>query len=474
MHAEPAAPGPRDRARAARGAARPAAPADVRAHRRAARHRAVRARRRAAAASARTSGATTRWTRSSVARCSTGRCRCTGGILCVSGRLSFELVQKAAVAGRAGPRRRGRAELAGGEPGRRSRHDARRLRPPRAASTCTPAPSASGLSMTSATPSAASPAEALAAWARACGRRQPGAPETVPLEDALGRSTHAPVRALRSSPAFPAAAMDGIAVRAADVAGARAPVELAQAFAVVDTGDPLPAGRTTPSSRASESSSTATSRASWRRRRAGATCARSARTSPPASCCSPPGHRLGPFDLALAAAGGHAELAVRRAADRHDPPDRRRAPPGRCRAGATASSPTPTRSCSTAQAREAGFRTLRGRSCPTTADRLAQAVERAAARATSCSWSRARAPAATTRARTCCAAAGRIVVRGVAMRPGHPAVLAVVDGTPVMGCPGYPVSAALAFDRLARPLLRPMRGRRRGAAGRRGAPRRGR
>ena len=27
------------------------------------------------------------------------RCRCTGTILCVSGRLSFELVQKAAVAG---------------------------------------------------------------------------------------------------------------------------------------------------------------------------------------------------------------------------------------------------------------------------------------------------------------------------------------------------------------------------------------
>ena len=49
-------------------------------------------------------------------------------ILCVSGRLSFELVQKAAVAGRADPRRRRRADLAGDRPRRRSQHDARRLR----------------------------------------------------------------------------------------------------------------------------------------------------------------------------------------------------------------------------------------------------------------------------------------------------------------------------------------------------------
>ena len=50
-------------------------------------------------ASARTSGATTRWTRSSAARCSTARSRCTTGSCASAGRLCFELVQKAAVAG---------------------------------------------------------------------------------------------------------------------------------------------------------------------------------------------------------------------------------------------------------------------------------------------------------------------------------------------------------------------------------------
>jgi len=44
------------------------------------------------------------------------------------------------------------------------------------------------------------------------------------------------------------------------------------------------------------------------------------------------------------------------------------------------------------------------------------------------------------------------------MRPGHPVVLGVVDHTPVMACPGYPVSAALAFDELALPLLASLEG----------------
>ena len=48
---------------------------------------------------ARTWAATTRWTRWSATRCARGCCPCTDTSLCVSGRLAFELVQKAAVAG---------------------------------------------------------------------------------------------------------------------------------------------------------------------------------------------------------------------------------------------------------------------------------------------------------------------------------------------------------------------------------------
>lgn len=51
------------------------------------------------------------------------------------------------------------------------------------------------------------------------------------------------------------------------------------------------------------------------------------------------------------------------------------------------------------------------------------------------------------------ASAGTLAVHGVAVRPGHPVVLGVVGQTPLLSAPGYPVSAALAFDIFAVPLL---------------------
>jgi len=48
---------------------------------------------------------------------------------------------------------------------------------------------------------------------------------------------------------------------------------------------------------------------------------------------------------------------------------------------------------------------------------------------------------------------GEVAVDGVALRPGHPVLLAVVGTTPVIGVPGYPVSAAFTYELFARPLL---------------------
>ena len=56
------------------------------------------------------------------------------------------------------------------------------------------------------------------------------------------------------------------------------------------------------------------------------------------------------------------------------------------------------------------------------------------------------------------AQAGTLAVHGVAVRPGHPVVLGAVGGTPVLGAPGYPVSAALTFDIFAEPLLAELTG----------------
>lgn len=67
--------------------------------------------------------------------------------------------------------------------------------------------------------------------------------ETVPVRLALGRVVAGPVRAVRSVPAYHAAAMDGVAVRAAETFGAmpESPVLLpAGRFTPINTGDPLP------------------------------------------------------------------------------------------------------------------------------------------------------------------------------------------------------------------------------------------
>ena len=153
-------------------------------------------------------------------------------------------------------------------------------------------------------------AEALAAWLDGVARVEAS---DVPLADALGRVTAAPVWALRSSPAYDAAAMDGIAVCAADTLGATetAPRSVGQ-FAVVDTGDALPDGfdavvmrehvhweEGMPEVRAAA--------APWQHVR---TIGEDVSAT---ELLLPEGHRLRPVDLAAAGAAGHTVLRVRRA-----------------------------------------------------------------------------------------------------------------------------------------------------------------
>ncbi len=48
---------------------------------------------------------------------------------------------------------------------------------------------------------------------------------------------------------------------------------------------------------------------------------------------------------------------------------------------------------------------------------------------------------------------GEIIVHGVAIKPGKPVVLGIIDGKPVLGIPGYPVSAILNCELFLKPLL---------------------
>jgi len=53
---------------------------------------------------------------------------------------------------------------------------------------------------------------------------------------------------------------------------------------------------------------------------------------------------------------------------------------------------------------------------------------------------------------------GELLVHGVTVMPGKPTVLAAVNDHPVVGIPGFPVSAAIAFREFVRPMLYRMQG----------------
>ena len=54
---------------------------------------------------------------------------------------------------------------------------------------------------------------------------------------------------------------------------------------------------------------------------------------------------------------------------------------------------------------------------------------------------------------------GTVHIHGVSIKPGKPVILAVVQGKPVIGIPGYPVSAALTFGLFVKPILYFLQGR---------------
>ncbi|WP_394862858.1 molybdopterin biosynthesis protein [Paraclostridium bifermentans] len=53
---------------------------------------------------------------------------------------------------------------------------------------------------------------------------------------------------------------------------------------------------------------------------------------------------------------------------------------------------------------------------------------------------------------------GEVVVHGIALKPGKPTILGVVNNTPVVGIPGYPVSAYIVFEEIAKRLILKLNG----------------
>ena len=301
-------------------------------------------------------------------------------------------------------------------------------------------------------------ARALEAWQAA--RDAAGCPErlpaiTVPVTEAAGLVTAAPVWATRSSPPFDAAGMDGIAIRAADTLGASetSPVYLApDAYDVIDTGDPMPAGRDAVVMREHVHYDTE-GRAELLAAAPPYQHVRSIGEDVSAGeLLLPEGHRLRPADLAAAVAAGAKQLSVRkRPLVLILPTGDEIVPIG--------TEPGPGEILDTnslmlaAQAREAGCEARILPIEPDSPQGIAAAVKAAAAECDLLIVIAGSSAGRDDYTARVVSATGTLAVHGVAVRPGHPVVLGVVGQTPVLGAPGYPVSAALTFDIFAVPML---------------------
>ena len=297
------------------------------------------------------------------------------------------------------------------------------------------------------------PAAALAAWRaalHAAGFAAPLPAEEVPVADACGRVLAAPLLALRPSPAVRVAAMDGIAVCAEETQDA--PVVLAPAaFAEIDTGAPMPDGfdavvrreRVVIDGAGAQVSATVA---------AGADVRPAGEDIPVDEPLFRAGHVIDAIDVGLAAAAGHATVPVRRrpqvavlpTGDEVRSVDEEAAPEHILDSnGPMLAALAEADGAVAAVASRVVDDPLAIRNAVAT---LVAGADLVCVVAGS---SRGRRD----HTRTILTDLGDLVVDGVAVRPGHPVQLAVVDGTPVIGVPGYPVSAAFTYELFARPLL---------------------
>jgi putative molybdopterin biosynthesis protein len=290
---------------------------------------------------------------------------------------------------------------------------------------------------------------------------RPGSGERVALADALGRVSAAPVFARLSSPHYHACAMDGIAVRSEQTRGARetAPLELVAGSEAhfVDTGDALPEGcdAVVP---IEEVEMRGAGRVAIRAGVAPFAHVRALGEDIVATeAVVTAGRALEPADLAaLAAAGVTALEVVRRprvaiitTGTELVSPDVERPAPG----AIVDSNAVLLRA---AVQRWGGAPALIG-PVPDDPAQLEAAVRRALATSDVVVVNAGSSAGSEDFTAHVLARLGRVAVHGVAIRPGHPLVLGVARhgerSIPLLGIPGYPVSAAICADLFLRPLL---------------------
>ncbi len=325
--------------------------------------------------------------------------------------------------------------------------------------------------------------------------------ETIPLdENALGRVTAEPIWAKVSSPNYHASAMDGFALRAEDTEGAgpATPIQLPisnNQSQYVDTGDPLPdwANAVIPIENVESLDTNGNLTSDLRHPtsiRIRAAVAPWTNVRPlgedivATQLVLPAGHTLRPADLGAVAASGHADLKVAR--------------PPRVAILPTGTELVPIGSelkrgdileynslVLAAQIKAMGGIPTRFPITPDNFDAICARVEEAAKDHDLILLNAGSSAGAEDFSAKVVEKLGTLLVHGIAVRPGHPVILGMVERTyvdtytdtqahtqheesqlpitnhqlPIIGVPGYPVSAALTVDIFIEPILAKWLGR---------------
>lgn len=289
--------------------------------------------------------------------------------------------------------------------------------------------------------------------------------ERVPLASALRRVLSRPVEARRSSPAFHGAAMDGIAVNAEDTfaASARRPLRLKLGVQAhwINTGRPLPPGcnavimmehLNVEDVGADRHAVVEKAAFPWQHvRKLGEDMVATEIILPPGTC-------LGPYDLGALAAGGVPEVPVfRRPRVAVIPSGSEIVPLDGARdedIRAGRALPEFNSLIFSAMITEAGGDPLTLPIVPDNPEAIAAAVTDALDDGADMVVVNAGSSAGSHDfTAQVLETMGEVVAHGISVMPGKPTVLAVVRGRAVVGAPGYPVSAAVAMEEFALPLL---------------------
>ncbi len=294
-----------------------------------------------------------------------------------------------------------------------------------------------------------------------CGFFKKGLSETIPVDECLGRVTSEPIFALRSSPAHNAAAMDGIAVNFASLASASeaSPVILKpEQFSQVNTGNAIPDGFNAvvmiEDVHVMENGSVELMQPAtpWQHIRT------IGEDIVATELILPEGHHIRPIDQGAMLATGVTTITVQR------PPKATVIPTGSELIEPDAA-PRP------GEIIEFNSRILSGylndwgadasRSKPVADDpeKLKSALIAAAAENDFVVLNAGASAGTRDFSSNVLREIGEVIVHGVAIKPGKPVILARIGNTPVIGLPGYPVSAVLTMRLFLKEMITTLLGR---------------